>query len=251
MPQPEKVAQYYDEWNEQYRNIYGEVIQAFRPADTKEMLESIYRSMNLQPGMKLLDAGCGFGGPAVYFASKTDLHIDAITVSPAQLKEATENVKRNKLESKIEVKQGDYHQLAGNFAAGAYDGVFFLESLGHNNDLNSVISGVWQLLKPQGFVYIKDFFYKETNNPQFNARVNEVVRRVNENYCYNVMSLIELLKVLRAYGFIIEYIRQPDFVHDIAVRKKFEDDNNIDNYGEIEEFYYSEWLEIKCIKMPY
>ena len=68
MANPKDVAEYYNQWNERYRSIYGEVIQAFRPTDTHQLLQYTMQSMGLQDGMKLIDAGCGFAGPSVFFA---------------------------------------------------------------------------------------------------------------------------------------------------------------------------------------
>jgi cyclopropane fatty-acyl-phospholipid synthase-like methyltransferase len=251
MAQPGEVAKYYNDWNERYRSVYGEVIQAYRSSNTTELLESILKSLSLKDGMRLIDAGCGFAAPSIFFASKCNVIIDAVTISSLQANEASAIVKEKGLEKRVLVKEVDYHNLADLFKAEFYDGVFFLESLGHTNNLNKVIEGVRTVLKPNGFIYIKDFFFKETNHPEFNRKVEAVVERVNKNYCYQVLSLIELLKTLRLQGFTIEFIRPPDFVHDITIRKKFEDDNGIDNYGALDEFYYAEWLEIKCIKSDY
>lgn len=248
MAKPHEVADYYNAWNEQYRSVYGEIIQAFRPSNTLQLLQYTSQSMGLKDGMKLIDAGCGFAGPSRFFAGQFDLQIDAVTISAAQAEEARKKVAEQNMQQKIVVHEGDYHQLHELFSAEMYDGIFFLESLGHSNDVPAAVRSSWPLLKYGGFIYIKDFFFKQTNDIDFNKRVQEVVKKVNEDYCYNVMALDELIKQLRQCGFVIEFIRPPKFADDIAIRKEFEVKNGIDTFGGHPEFYYAEWLEIKCIK---
>ncbi len=248
MSKPKQVADYYDEWNERYNSVYGEVIQAFRPADTNSLLTYILQSINIKAGMKLVDAGCGFAAPACFFANQVSVKIDALTISQTQALQAAARVNDSKLNDCVTITNGDFHELERLFPSETYDGVYFLESLGHSNDVSTVLKGVWKILKFGGFVYIKDFFFKQTNDEAFNERVQEVVEKVNNAYCYNVMALDVLIRQLRFCGFTIEYIRPLKFADDITIRKEFEVKNDIDTFGGKPEFYYAEWLEIKCIK---
>jgi cyclopropane-fatty-acyl-phospholipid synthase len=49
-------------------------------------LDLVCRKMNLQPGMKVLDIGCGWGSFSKYAAEKYHVHVVGITISQEQLK---------------------------------------------------------------------------------------------------------------------------------------------------------------------
>ncbi|MFZ0241936.1 MAG: cyclopropane fatty acyl phospholipid synthase [Desulfobacterales bacterium] len=55
-------------------------------------LELTCRKLNLRPGMRVLDIGCGWGGLAIYAAEKYGARVTGITVSRAQLELARRHV---------------------------------------------------------------------------------------------------------------------------------------------------------------
>lgn len=67
----DKVKTYYDKMTRSYLQIYGEVIQAFRPSRTKNLLKYIALSSELKKNMNILDVGCGVCGPAIYLQKIT------------------------------------------------------------------------------------------------------------------------------------------------------------------------------------
>src|SRR5689334_6724984 len=62
-----RVGEFYDQQHDAFLKVYGDTIQAFRTTDITKLLEYQARSMGLKNGMKILDAGCGICGPAIYF----------------------------------------------------------------------------------------------------------------------------------------------------------------------------------------
>ena len=63
----------------------------------------ICRKLDLKPGMKLLDIGCGWGGLALYAAQKYGVSVVGVTISKEQAAYAQEFAKdiRLKLDCKI------------------------------------------------------------------------------------------------------------------------------------------------------
>lgn len=243
------VADYYDQHTAGYMSTYGEAIQAFRPSDIKTLYKYLIKSIGLNNGMKILDAGCGIGGPATYFARKLKLDIKGITISKVQVEMAQKHIQKHWwLRGKVEILQGDYHHLQEIFPSSDFDGVLFLESMGHAYDLKRVIQQAHALLKPGGFIYIKDFFPYEKTDPEEQRKYQWVVDRINTAYAYNVLDLNELIQTIRRQGFEISFIKKFDFKDDIQARAAFEEMCQIDLFGNIQEFRVAEWLEIKCIK---
>lgn len=74
-------------------------------------LDLVCRKMGLQPGMNVLDVGCGWGGFAKYAADKYGVKMNGITVSREQLKFAEQLCKG--LDVKIELN--DYRNLKNKF----------------------------------------------------------------------------------------------------------------------------------------
>jgi cyclopropane fatty-acyl-phospholipid synthase-like methyltransferase len=243
------IAEYYDQFTASYLETYGEAIQAFRPASIKDLYQYLQKSIVLKSGMNVLDAGCGVGGPALYFAQHSKLSITGITLSAEQVKKA-EELKKKKwwLKGDVHFQKGDYHQLDQLFCGQKFDAVLYLESLGHSYDLGLAIEQAWNVLTPGGFVYIKDFFPFEHEDPVVAAQYRTITERINAAYAYNVLDLQELLSLLRRRGFEIGFIKKFDFQDDITARAAFESVNKIELFPDMPEFRVAEWLEIKCFK---
>jgi hypothetical protein len=104
------------------------------------------------------------------------------------------------------------------------------------------------VLKPGGFLYIKDFFVRETDDSDGHSRVARVTRNIDEFYAYNTLDLHELLSAARKVGFKIGVIKSPGFDIDVRVRTQFESRNGIDIFAPLPEFIPTDWLELSFIK---
>ena len=74
-------------------------------------LRLIFNKLDLAPGMRVLDIGCGWGGAARFAAEHYGVSVTGVTVSSEQKKKADEL--RNDLP--VEVRLVDYRQLDGSF----------------------------------------------------------------------------------------------------------------------------------------
>jgi cyclopropane-fatty-acyl-phospholipid synthase len=74
-------------------------------------LELICQKLNLQPGMKVLDIGCGWGSFAKYAAEKYQVHVTGITISEQQLQLAKEICEG----LPIEIQLKDYRDITGTY----------------------------------------------------------------------------------------------------------------------------------------
>ncbi len=74
-------------------------------------LELICKKLNLQPGMKVLDIGCGWGSFSKYAAEKYQVSVTGITISKQQLQLAKQLCKG----LPIEFLLIDYRDVTGNF----------------------------------------------------------------------------------------------------------------------------------------
>lgn len=77
-----------------------------------QKIDHILKKLNLSAGEKLLDIGCGWGSLAVRAAEKYDIEVVGITLSPEQVKGASEKVAQRDLEDKVEIRKQDYRELS-------------------------------------------------------------------------------------------------------------------------------------------
>jgi ubiquinone/menaquinone biosynthesis C-methylase UbiE len=167
---------------------------AERAADTNRWIAT---RAGLEPGMRVLDAGCGALGPAVDIArAVTDLEIEGVTVSAAQATEGERVVHQAGLEGRVRVHVGDYHVLP--FEDASFDAVLFLESAGYSPDPLRAFLEARRVLRPGGRLYIKDVFAPE------GALEDDVVDELeafNRTYAFRTRTISESLEALRAAGF--------------------------------------------------
>lgn len=79
-------------------------------------------ALDLRPGHRLLEIGCGWGGFAEYAASERGAQVTAITISPSQHGYARSRIALAGLGEKVDVRLCDYRDLTG-----VYDRVASIE----------------------------------------------------------------------------------------------------------------------------
>ncbi|MGK8439697.1 C17 cyclopropane fatty acid synthase CfaB [Ectopseudomonas hydrolytica] len=96
-------------------------------------LRHLCRKLRLQPGDKLLDVGCGWGGLARFAAREFEAEVYGITLSQAQLELGLQRVAEEGLEGRVTLELLDYRDLPqdGRFDKVVSVGMF--EHVGHAN----------------------------------------------------------------------------------------------------------------------
>jgi cyclopropane-fatty-acyl-phospholipid synthase len=112
-------------------------------------LELICRKAHLEPGMKVLDLGCGFGGFALYAAEKHGCDVVGVTVSTEQQKFGSAIAKEKSLP--VDLRLQDYRAVRGTFDAVVSIGM--LEHVGWKNH-RSFMEVVQRCLKPSGIAVL-------------------------------------------------------------------------------------------------
>lgn len=69
----------------------------------------------LQPGQKVLDVGCGWGGLALYLAESTGVDVTGVTLSAEQLAIARSRIAQRNLGDRVRVALTDYVDLGGQY----------------------------------------------------------------------------------------------------------------------------------------
>lgn len=121
----QNVSHHYDLGNEFYKLFLDKNMlyscAYFR--NDKETLEKAQRNklrllaakLNLQPGQKVLDIGCGWGDLALYLASLEDVKVLGVTLSREQQALASERAKKMGLSDRVEFRLQDYREVDDQF----------------------------------------------------------------------------------------------------------------------------------------
>ncbi|MFT4543872.1 MAG: cyclopropane fatty-acyl-phospholipid synthase-like methyltransferase [Bacteroidia bacterium] len=250
---PEMVGEFYNEHNDSFLKVYGEVIQAFRTNDVTKLLDYQIEAMELKPGMKVVDAGCGVCGPAVYFAKHAGVEVHAVTISQEQFDKSKERIAEAGMEEKVFVYHGDYHKLQEILGSNDFDRVYFLESFGHSPNHSSALDSAWNVLKPGGYVYIKDLFQREPLLPEHIPAIEREVAKINEAYRYNIPDLYSVLKHLRKEGWILSKLKTIDLpiadFENLTISNEFQELTGIAKIEGWDDYVFPvDFFELLCIK---
>lgn len=252
----DKVADYYARMNPEYTKYFGDTLQAYRPVNDKDLHEYLISSIGLKDGMQVLDAGCGFCGPAFYFASKMNLNINAITISQGQYDSAVEKLKKLQLEGTVVPQIHDYHFIEEKFQHEQFDLIYFLESLVHSAYPDMVIKGCQKTLKRGGILYIKDYFYGVATDEEERRNIDIAVKNCDEVTCQTIRPVDEILRILRENNLKLISASRLPFTSDFSKVNTFYGNTDAKIYNRQEGQYsgigpeYVSFYEIKAFK-PY
>lgn len=146
--------------------------------------ESIYRSehylalrSNIKPTSKVIDVGCGVGGPMRNIQQFTGADITGVTINQYQVSVGNQYCAQKGIDQKCRLIQGDFQRLSEKFEAGTFDAAYAIEATCHSPDRKICFSGVNHCLKKGGlfvgydWVVLPETGYDE-NNPQ-HVRIKE------------------------------------------------------------------------------
>jgi cyclopropane-fatty-acyl-phospholipid synthase len=113
-------------------------------------LELVAGKLELRPGMRLLDVGCGWGSFAIHAARAHGVQVTGITLSPSQAELARRRVSEAGLDGQVEIRVADYRRLpAESFDAIASIGMS--EHVGASQ-IDVYAESLFALLRPGGLL---------------------------------------------------------------------------------------------------
>lgn len=106
------------------------------PTDTLETAQRhkkqrIAAKLALQPGMKVLDIGSGWGGLALQLAQQAGADVTGVTLSEEQIKIANERAANSKVKDQVRFQLQDYRNVTGKFDRIVSIGMFEHVGVGH------------------------------------------------------------------------------------------------------------------------
>jgi cyclopropane-fatty-acyl-phospholipid synthase len=152
------VTHHYDVSNRFYEMVLGPSMTYScavfaTPEDTLEQAQArkvdlVARKLDLQPGMRLLDIGCGWGAMAIHAARHYGVSVVGVTLSEPQRLYATEQAKLAGVSDLVEFRLQDFRDVKD----GPFDAVSSIGMSEHvgRKSLPNYTQIIWDLLKPGG-----------------------------------------------------------------------------------------------------
>jgi len=147
---------YYDLATDFYEYGWGESFH-FGPRHRRETIpQSIARAewyvalrLGLKPGMKVLDVGCGVGGPMREIARFSGANIVGLNLNEYQLQRAAYHNKRYGMDRLCSVLHGDFMHIPAKDES--FDCVYEIEATPHAPSKVDVYTEIFRVTKPGGY----------------------------------------------------------------------------------------------------
>ena len=146
----------------------------------------------------VLDAGCGYGGSALWLAKYIGCQVIGITVVPYQQNEAQKRAKKLNLESKVSFQLEDYSHTS--LKNSSFSVVWGLESIVHAESKKVFIKEAFRILKPKGRILISEYMLRET--PALSKKEQAIIVPWLKGWAMpSLLTIKEYTSLLKQTGF--------------------------------------------------
>lgn len=105
---------------------------------------------------KILDAGCGVGGAAIFLAQKFNCEVEGITLSQKQADFGKQKSIESKVQDKVNFSVADFTDMP--FEDESFDVVWAVESVCHAQEKEDFLKEAFRVLKKGGRLITADFY---------------------------------------------------------------------------------------------
>ncbi|GAB7352325.1 hypothetical protein MBLNU459_g2771t1 [Dothideomycetes sp. NU459] len=157
---------YYNLATDMYENSWGQSFHFCRFSIGEPFRQALARhehylalKMGIQKGQRVLDVGCGVGGPAREIATFTGCHVVGLNNNDYQIERGALHARRQGLAGQVSFAKGDFMQMS--FPDNSFDAVYAIEATVHAPSLEAVYAEVFRVLKPGGVFGVYEWLLTE------------------------------------------------------------------------------------------
>ena len=172
--QPELVSDLYDVfthmfvrfWSENFHYGYWLSDEDDSSVDvaTDRLTDQLIECLELQPGQRMLDVGCGIGTPALRLAGSIEADITGVTIHSGQAQEANARAAAAGLSHRVRFDHAD--AMALPYPDASFDVAWAFESLLHM-DRSRALAEIKRVLRPGGRLVIADTCQHRSIAPEY------------------------------------------------------------------------------------
>lgn len=191
-------------WNVYSANVWESATTVTESQEAK--LDLLAGLMRLKPGDRILDVGCGWGGPLVYLCTKYGVQGVGLTLSALQQSAAEDRAARHGARVRIIKSHWSEYRPDQSF-----DAVFTDEVIVHFYDLAGFFARVYSWLRDGGRMINKELHLTHQRYSQMTramSQINEIFGSTG-----NYRTLAEELSLAGGAGFDIRRIHQVSTLH--------------------------------------
>lgn len=207
------VAHHYEHDPEIFRRVLGRQraysVGIFaRPEDDLEAaqerkLARVREKLDLRPGERVLDVGCGWGSILLHLAEHTRASVHGITLSAMQrdatLARAREIGAADRVH--VEVRHVDDLDLPGE----SVDAIVFSGSIVHMHDREAVHRMVGRVLRPGGRLLVSDCYFPKQERGDRQSEATQHIFVTALGYC-RLITLAEELAMVEDAGLDVTHV---------------------------------------------
>lgn len=202
------IVTYYEECNNAYRDAWGmdknmQLNLGLWKKETKHLSEAL-KNLNdeiavkakIRSGFKILDAGCGVGGTAIYLAKKFNCYVVGISLAPNQITTAKKNAAKAGVADLVSFEIMDY--MNTKFSSRSFDAIIGIESICYAEPKINFLKEAYRLLKKGGLLVLaenlqaKERLTKKENRSLYKNAFNGCQVKsldTKENYLSNLKEI--------------------------------------------------------------
>lgn len=174
----------------------------------RDKLQRMCEKLRLQPGERLVDLGCGYGGFLIYAAQNFGISGKGCTLGKRHYERAKANVAAAGLSDRIEIELTPYEKIGGTF-----DKLVSVEMIEHlrRSEYGRLVDTVSRLLTPQGMglihyiacvekkndhdPFIQKYVLPDSSQP----KLSEVVAELEDHD----MAVLDVDNLVTHYGYTL------------------------------------------------
>jgi len=119
--------------------------------------------LDVGPGKKILDVGCGRGRIAHHVASYTGAQVTGINIDQSQVHFARKYAEQTGLSDRLEFKEANYNKPLP-FQNETFDALYHVQALTYAEDLVKLLKEMHRILKPGAKISFLDWFQLDAYN---------------------------------------------------------------------------------------
>ena len=198
----ELVTQFYERgWGDSFHfapRHAGEPL----PVALRRYERHLGEQLALAAGQRILELGCGVGGPMRHLAEDFGVHVTGVTIVPYQVERGRQLTQRAGLERRCSFVVGDFNRL--DFPGSAFDAVYTIEACCHAADRRGPFGEAFRVLRPGGRFAGYDWCLLDAFDPKDpeHLRIKHGIEQGNGVAALGPSS--DIIDALRDVGFEIE-----------------------------------------------